>query len=201
MPVEPIMDALFTAVDAGTVVNIGASNWSHARIEAANAYAAMCGRTGSVGDQISYAYIRPQAPGGVGEDADESMLYLREGDEAWYAAHPDVRIFAYSSQARGYLTKTLSGAPMHPSIARTYDAPANRDRARRAADVADVAAELDVSVEAVGLAYLFRRAFPVHAVVGPHTRAQLDDTLQAARVVLDDAQLQHLEGSDRQGDA
>lgn len=189
-PVEPIMDSLFRAVEKGKIKMLGASNWSNQRIEQANAYAKRCGKDGFIANQISYAYIKPLTPGGVESEADDTMLYFTEKDYDYYSEHQDIRIFAYSSQARGYMTKFLSGNPMHPSILRTYDSQENRDRANRALEVAK---ELGVSVEAIGLQYLFHRPFPVNAVVGSRTMGQLKDTLQAIRLTLAPDQIRYLD--------
>ncbi len=190
-PLAPIMDELFKAQDEGKIVRLAASNWSNERIEAANRYARSLGRTGFVANQIGYAYIRNLACGGVGPDGDNTMLYFREKeDTAYYRAHPDLTIFAYSSQASGYMTKYLSGTGMNETVRRVYDSALNRARAERAARVAE---DLGVPVEAVGLAFLFTRGFPLCALVGPKTMEQLTSTLTAADLKLSDQEISFLE--------
>lgn len=190
-PVEPIMDVLFDAVDAGTVKKLGASNWSNARIEQANTYAAECGREGFVANQISHAYIEPISAGMDGDGAtDDTMLYFTPEDHEYYRCHPEIRVFAYSSQAQGYITKHLANMPMHPSIVHTYDSAQNRERAERAGKIAST---VGVSPEAVGLSYLFHQQFPVHAVVGSRTLAQLQETLNGATLELTPEQIAYLD--------
>lgn len=193
-PVEPIMDALFKAQDEGSVSRIGASNWSLARIAEANRYADACGRPGFEADQIGYAYMKNYVPAGVGENPDVTMLYFDEGRDTDYCIKHQFPIAAYSSQANGYITKYLSGEALPKKVARSYDAPLNRARARRAGSVA---LELGCSPEAVGLAYLFARPFPVCAIVGPRNMEQLRSSLEAADIKLSDAQKAFLEQDDR----
>ena len=190
-PVGPIMDALFEAQDRGLIAHIGASNWSLARIDEANRYAAACGRTGFEADQTGYAYMKNYVQMGVNEDPDRTMLYFDEGRDTAYCTEHQLPVVAYSSQANGYITKVLTGQELPYKVARSYDYPLNRARAARAGAVAE---ELGCPPEAAGLAYLFTRPFPVCAIVGPRTAEQLRSTLEgAADVELTEAQKAFLE--------
>ncbi|MBO6017359.1 MAG: aldo/keto reductase, partial [Oscillospiraceae bacterium] len=99
-------------------------------------------------------------------------------------------VVAYSSQANGYITKVLSGQELPPKVARSYDYPRNRARAARAGEVAR---ELGCPPEAVGLAYLFARPFPVCAIIWPRNTEQLLATLASADIELTAAQKAYLE--------
>ncbi len=189
-PVEPIMDALFEAQDQGLIVHIGASNWSLARIDEANRYAHACGRTGFEADQTGYAYMKNYVQMGVNPDPDTTMLYFDEGRDTAYCTEHQFPVVAYSSQANGYITKVLSGQELPPKVARSYDYPRNRARAVRAGEVAR---EIGCPPEAVGLAYLFARPFPVCAIVGPRNTEQLLATLASADIELTAAQKAYLE--------
>ena len=189
-PVEPIMDALFEAQDAGLIAHIGASNWSLARIEEANRYARSCGRPGFEADQTGYAYMKNYVQMGVNEDPDTTMLYFDEDRDTDYCVRNQFPVICYSSQANGYLTKYLSGRELPKKVARSYDYPRNRARAVRAGKVAG---EIGCPPEAVGLAYLFTRPFPLCAIVGPRTTGQLRATLDWADVELTEEQKAFLE--------
>lgn len=189
-PVEPIMDALFEAQDQGLIGHIGASNWSLDRIEEANRYARSCGRTGFEADQTGYAYMKNYVQMGVNEDPDTTMLYFDESRDSGYCTERQFPVVAYSSQANGYITKFLSGQELPKKVARSYDYPRNRARAARAGAVAR---ELGCSPEAVGLAYLFTRPFPVCAIIGPRNPQQLHSTLEAADLQLSEPQKAFLE--------
>ena len=189
-PVEPIMDALFDAQDQGVISRIGASNWSLERIEEANRYAAACGRTGFEATQTGYAYMKNYVQMGMNKDPDTTMLYFDERRDTAYCTEHQFPVVAYSSQANGYITKYLSGKGLPEKVARSYDYPMNRMRAKRAGKVA---LELECSPEAVGLAYLFTRPFPVCAIIGPRNLEQLRSSLEAADLELSDEQKTFLE--------
>lgn len=188
-PVEPIMDALFACRKKGYVKHLGASNWSFARMEAANRYAAACGEVGFEASQTGYAFMRNYVQAGVNEDPDTTMLYFDEPKDTPYCVRQKLPIFAYSSQANGYITKVLAGRELSKSVRRSYDSPFNRARAARAGTLA---AELGVSAEAVGLAYLFTRPFDVFAIIGPRTVPQLVQSMQASELTLTQEQQQYL---------
>lgn len=189
-PVEPIMDALFEAVEAGKIVHLGASNWSKERIQLANSYAARVGMKGFAASQISYAYIQAQNFGGLLEKPDQTQIYFsaENGDEEYYRRQ-EVALFAYSSQANGYLTKVSSNKELPAHVKRRYDCEENRLRALRASQVAK---EKGVCIEAVGLGYIFQQPYPVFAVVGPRTAEQFVTTLQAADIQLSDDEMKRL---------
>ncbi len=184
-PVEPIMDTLFEAQDQGMISRIGASNWSLTRIDEANRYAASCGRTGFVATQTGYAYMKNYVQMGMNKDPDTTMLYFDEDRDTGYCTEHQLPVAAYSSQANGYITKYLSGSDIPEKIKRSYDYPLNRARAKRAGEVAS---KLGCSPEAVGLAYLFTRPFPVCAVIGPRNTQQLRSSLEALEIELSDDQ-------------
>lgn len=192
-PVEPIMDSLFEAQDRGLIWHIGASNWSIPRIEEANRYARACGRTGFEADQTGYAYMKNYVQMGVNEDPDTTMLYFDESRDTPYCVEHQFPVVCYSSQANGYITKYLSGSELPKKVARSYDYPRNRARALRAGAVAK---ELGCPPEAVGLAYLFARPFPLCAIVGPRSMAQLAATMEWSDLTLSPGQKAFLEKDD-----
>ncbi|MCL2740930.1 MAG: aldo/keto reductase [Oscillospiraceae bacterium] len=165
-PVWLIMDALFEAQDAGTVRILGASNWSAARIAEANAYARSVGREGFAVSQIMHSYMHPLV-----RDAHASR-YFDEAEEGGTYLSEGLTMFAYTSVAKGFMTKALAGRPMVAHLARLYECATNRERAARAAEVARQVGG-GRSVEQIGLAYLRSLPYKVTALVSFSDISQL----------------------------
>ena len=167
-PISLIMDALFEAQDAGKIAHYGASNWSAARVAEAGAYARSRGREGFFGSQIQFSYVFPLEP-----DAPSTRYFDEELDGGTYLAE-NVALFSYTSQAKGYMTKLLNGAPLNSNITRLFDCSANRERTRRAAEVARQAGR---GVEHVGLAYLHALPYNVVTLVSCSSLEQLKNSM------------------------
>lgn len=184
-PVDLIMDALFAAQDAGKIAHFGASNWSARRIIEANDYARSCKREGFAASQIMYSYALPLDVG------DRTTMYFDEELEGSAYLREGLALFCYTSQARGYVTKILAGAPLNPNIAHDFDCPANRERAARANEVAKQIG--GCSAEQVGLAYLqalpHRATFPI---VGPRSVEQALDSAGSCDIGLTPEQIKYL---------
>jgi aryl-alcohol dehydrogenase-like predicted oxidoreductase len=184
-PVNLIMDALFEAQDAGKIGHFGASNWSARRIMEANSYARSCGREGFFGSQIMYSYALPIDVG------DRTTMYFDEALEGSAYLAERLALFCYTSQARGYISKTLAGTPLRPNIAHDFDCQTNRERAARAQEVA---AQIGGghSAEQVGLAYLHALPYNVFSVVGCHSVEQIIDSVGSTEFDLTPAQIEYL---------
>ena len=77
-------------------------------------------------------------------------------------------VFAWSAQARGFFAGHES-----ESVDRVYDSADNRERRRRAGAVA---ARLGCTANQVAVAWVLRQPFPVYAVIGARTVAQLRES-------------------------
>jgi len=184
-PVPLIMDALFEAQDAGKIAHYGASNWSGRRIIEANKYARDNGRETFFGSQIMYSYALPFDVG------DRSTMYFDEELEGRLYHREELALFCYTSQAKGYISKALSGNPLPPNALRDFDCPTNRDRAARAQEVARQIGG-DCSAERVGLAYLFTLPHQTFPIVGCRTLEQINDSLGACDIELTPEQIKYL---------
>ncbi|WP_407572075.1 aldo/keto reductase [Deinococcus altitudinis] len=182
-PVEDVIDTLSGLVQAGQIRYYGASNWSPARIEAANRYAQSAGKPGFVANQMMWS-LADANPGSVTDDTLEEMgaatleLHRRTG----LAALP------YTSQALGFFGgkyargAELPSTPAAVRVQRTFFNDANFGRLDR---VNAVAARLGWTPTQVALAYLRAQPFPVFPIIGPRTPEQLADSLPAGELMLD----------------
>lgn len=184
-PVSLIMDALFTAQDAGKIGLIGASNWSARRIAEANAYAKSCRREGFCASQIMHSYALPMDVG------DRTTMYFDEELEGRAYLDQGLALFCFTSQAKGYITKTLNGVQMKENIRRYFDCPGNRERAARADAVAKQAGS-GHNAEQVGLAYLHALPYNTYTIVGPRNAGQIADSMGACDISLTPEQIRFL---------
>jgi aryl-alcohol dehydrogenase-like predicted oxidoreductase len=172
-PVGEIVETLAAPVHAGKIRHVGCSNWTLARIRAAQAYAATHGLPAFSGNQMkwSLAEADPKAGG------DPTMVAM---DAATWAFHRETNLAAvpFSSQAGGWFQKRDKSGAL-PAGAFATDANERRYRAAR-----KIADETGLSLTQIVLGYLLSQPFPTFPIVGSHTLAQLRDCMSAANVRL-----------------
>jgi len=169
LPVGPMIECLNEHRAAGRLRAFGTSNWTCERIDEANAFAAAHGLEG-------FTCNSPQ------------LSLARQNEEHWpgtMAATDDVRawhertqmpLFAWSAQARGFFAGHES-----ESAVRVYDNPDNRERRRRASEIAE---RIGCTANQVALAWVLAQPYPVFAVIGPRTIEQLHEAVGALDVSL-----------------
>ena len=183
VPVGPIIEACNEHVRAGRVVALGASNWSHQRIDEANAFAAAHGMAGFVASSTNLALARAQEARWAG------CVSLDEEGRAWHRAR-QFPLLSWSAQAAGFFTgRYRPDGPAEPDIVRVYYAPDNWERLRRATALAT---ELGVTATQVALAYVLHQSFPTCAIMGPLTLEEFAASAEAERVSLTPAQVRWL---------
>ena len=158
-PVEAIMPILDTLVREGKTRLIGASNWTVARIDEANAFARANGMAEFSVSQILHnaAFINKE---GV---YDPTLVAMDPTEHEGYEAN-GIPVMAYTAQAQGLFShirdKGYEG--LTEGMLKTYLNPATKERAAR---ILAVAAETGISPTAVSLAYLLRdrkvKTFPI----------------------------------------
>ncbi|MBX3705915.1 MAG: aldo/keto reductase [Pseudomonadales bacterium] len=199
VPVGEFVDALNDEVRAGRIRVFGGSNWSLARVRAANEYAARRGLTGmaAVSNNFSLArMVRPIWPGVEAATSDEFRAWLTETGTA---------LLPWSAQARGFFTPwadtILADAArenpvittMQPTVdelKRTWLSPENIERRARAGKLAR---ERGVEMINVALAWVLRQPFPCLPLIGPRTLAETRSSIRALTLDLTDAELRWLD--------
>ncbi len=172
VPVSEIIDYLNSHIADGRIRAIGASNWSTARIQAANEYASAKGLHGFVASEPLFNLAQPNAPVPT---QDPAQRYLSAADIAWHKK-TGLPALCYGSTAGGYFASDGQRA------AAAYDNAISRARLERARVLAE---KHNVSVNQIALAYLRCQPFPVIPILGTTNVAHLRDSLGAASVVLD----------------
>lgn len=183
VPVGEIMDALNRHIQAGAIREIAASNWSEARMDAANAYAAERGLRPFVASQVQWSLATPAREIGP----DPTTRYVTPETAAWHT-RTGMPIIAYSSAAGGFFADP-------PRVSAQYDTAVNHARRERSHALA---AELGATPTQVALAYLRAQAFPVVPILGTVNRDHLLEELGAVSLRLTAAQAAWLESGETQ---
>ena len=185
-PVEPIINSLNEHQQAGRIHAFGASNWSHQRIEAANAYA-------KANDLQSFVASSPQYS--LAESHTEPWplclsISGAEGDAArqWYAK-TQMPLLVWSPLASGFFSgkfrrdnlSTFGEREWDEVVVRTYAKEANFQRLDRAAILAK---EKGVTAAQVALAFVMNQSMNMFAIVGPHSKKKFDENIAAADIKL-----------------
>jgi aryl-alcohol dehydrogenase-like predicted oxidoreductase len=170
VPVGPLVECLNGHMASGRIRAFGGSNWTHQRIDEANAYASAYGLQGFVASSphLALAVMDQSAfsfPGIVSVSADPAAL-------AWYGQR-QFPLLAWSAQAGGF----FSGRK-----ARThFDTEDNRERLRR---VRELAARHGFTPIQMALAWVFHQPLNIFALIGTSKLAHLEESLKALQVGL-----------------
>ncbi|MDE2436187.1 MAG: aldo/keto reductase [Sphingomonadales bacterium] len=188
VPVAPLIDALLSAQEAGTIRYFGASNWSAARIAEANAYAASLGKRGFTVSETFWGLAVPD----VAASAQQGYVHYYEGEyEALHAA--GLPILAYAAQSGGYFTKLEKGGvdALPDQLKTRYANPVN---AARLAAARAVAGDHGVSINEVVLAYLVNQPLQTVPIFGGSSPEQVAESAKAAALKLSTEELARLRG-------
>jgi len=184
VPVGPIIEALNGHIEAGRIRAIGASNWTHQRIEEANDFAHAHGLVGFSFNSPNLSLAKANEPyWSCSVSAEAEMC-------AW---HPALQfpLFSRSSQATGFFSARYSPADRSDAdTVRVFYSEANWERLRRAEQLAK---QRNVTAIQVALAYVLNQPFPACALIGPQNRAELISCGEATHIELSMKELQWLD--------
>lgn len=182
-PVGPIVESLNEQMQAGRIDAFGASNWSTARIDEANRYAAEHKLAGFVAGSINLSLAVPNAAPWDG------CLWLTPESEQWYREH-HFPLLAWSALAQGFFSgRYRPDARTDEGMVRVWYGEDNFARLRRAEQLAE---RKGVSPSAVALAYVLHQPFPTFALFGPYSVDEVQDSMAALRVQLTPGEVQWL---------
>lgn len=186
VPVEPIIDILNEHQLAGRFQAFGASNWSHERMEAANAYA-------RANDLAPFVASSPQfsLADSLAEPWPLCLSISGDGGAAareWYA-QTGMPVLAWSPLAGGFFSGRFRRDNLHmfgerewdEMAMRTYASEANFERLDRASILAE---EKGLTAAQVAFAYVMNQLMNLFAVVGPHSGEKFKANIEASEVQL-----------------
>jgi aryl-alcohol dehydrogenase-like predicted oxidoreductase len=173
VPAAEIIDML-TAVTKGRAKHLGASNWTGARMDEANAHARKNGNAGFEISQIQWSLAR------VTKDSwgDSTMVIMDEEETAWYAK-TQMPVMVFSSQAHGLFSKVIERGreSLTKKFATRFQLEANMDRIERCREVSK---RTGVNPAGICLSYLTTAPFPVMPLIGCSRPEQVADSLRFA---------------------
>jgi aryl-alcohol dehydrogenase-like predicted oxidoreductase len=194
-PVGHFIDVLNAFLREGKIRAFGASNWTAARLRAANDYARSSGQNGFVANQplwsLGCQHARPSGILGLVKFDAEAQRFHRETGLA---------VIPYTSQANGFFSKLALPRNEQPPNLEQHDyyTPPNLAAGKIVIELAETKR---VAPSAIVLAYLWSRPFPVTPIIGSHTLAQLEDSFAAIGLQLSHAELLRLELASESGPA
>jgi len=184
VPVGEFVDVLNEHHRAGRIRAFGGSNWTLARVEAANKYAKSKGLIGfaAVSNNFSLArMIQPPWAGCLSASDAESR--------AWFE-RTRVPLFAWSSQARGFFTgRARPDDVSDRDLVRCWHSDDNFQRLERAKELAKQKGVRPINIAG---AYVLCQPFPTFALIGPRTLAETRTSFESLAVELSPNELKRL---------
>ncbi|MEM7116484.1 MAG: aldo/keto reductase [Chloroflexota bacterium] len=195
VPVGPIVERLHQHKEEGLIHAYGGSNWSHERVAEANAYAVEHGLTPFVASSpnFSLAYQAkepwPDCISISGPDGTAAR--------AWYQEN-EVALFTWSSLAGGFFSGRFR--PDNLDSFETYldklcvEVYCFAENWERLARVEQMAAEKEVSIAQIALAYVLSQPQNIYALIACYNEAEVIDNVKAGSLQLTADELAWLEG-------
>lgn len=184
VPAGEFVEVLNEHLKAGQVRAFGGSNWSHERIDEANAYARAHGLVGFtvVSNNFSLArMVDPVWAGCVSASTPEWRVWLERSG---------CTLLAWSSQARGFFTEAADpNDHSDPQLARCWYSEDNFVRRERAVELAEKKAVLPINI---ALAYVLNQSFPTFCLFGPRQLQETATSLAGLHVPLSPEELRWL---------
>jgi aryl-alcohol dehydrogenase-like predicted oxidoreductase len=170
-----IIESLNSLLESKRCLAIGVSNWTTARLEEANDYAASHGLTGFACNSPNLSLAKPNEPRWAG------CVSAGASDIAWHT-RTQLPLLSWSSQAGGFFTGRFAPDRLEdPEAVRVYYCEANWERLRRARTLAE---GKGCDANHIALAYVLRQDFPVCAIIGPNSPQEIASSFEGLQVEL-----------------
>jgi len=188
VPAATIIEALDEHQRAGRIAAFGASNWTTARLEEANAHAESAGLSGFCSSSVHLSLAAPNEPVWTGcVDAHDAA------SRDWYRRNR-MPLFAWSSQARGFFSgRCTPEGREDETLARVYYSGRNWERLRRAQDLG--VKKGGYTATQIALAWLLNQPLETYALIGPQTIEELESCAAASRLPLSPEEVEWLEAA------
>ncbi len=190
IPVGEFIDVLNEHVKAGRIKVFGGSNWSIARVQEANDYAARKGLQGFgvVSNNLSLARMVDPVWGGC--------VTAHDADSRAWLTKTQTALLSWSSQARGFFLPGRAAPDKleDKELARCWYSDDNFQRLHRANELAK---KLDVAPINIAAAWVLNQPFPAIALIGPRELSETRTSLPGATLKLDAEQMKWLNLEDR----
>lgn len=175
IPIGDWVEVLNEHLQAGRIRAFGGSNWSIARVEAANAYAKERGLVGFSALSNNFSLARMVDPVWKGCVAASDPV-----SRAWLTEH-QLPVFAWSSQARGFFVRADKNFTADEELVRCWYSDDNFQRLERAQELARQKNTTPINIAA---AYVLAQPFLIFALIGPRLLTETRSSLGAFDVEL-----------------
>lgn len=187
VPVSEIVDILDSFVRAGMTKSVGVSNWSTERIDMARRYAAENGRQDILFSELQYSLAKTDRTAW----GDDTIEIMESTSPISYYENSDMTYLTFSSQAKGFFSKVLSG------LAGTLSAKAvgrfmSQENMQRAGRVGVLCGKYGLPPSAIVLSFILSHKGNPVAIIGASRMEQLEDTLSHTDLVLGPEELEFL---------
>lgn len=169
-----IMESMNKQLEEGRCRALGVSNWTIARIQEANDYAAAHHLNGLVCNSPNLSLAKPNEPRWAG------CISVYADDAAWHEK-TQLPLLSWSSQAGGFFTGRYTPDNGDADTIRVYYSEENWERYRRAETLAK---QKGVSTNDIALAFVLNQSFPTCALIGPNNVDELHSSVKALNVSL-----------------
>jgi aryl-alcohol dehydrogenase-like predicted oxidoreductase len=194
VPIGPIVDVLNEHLEAGRIRAFGGSNWTHRRLQEANAYARAHNLVPFVASSPHFSLVELVEGGwpGLVSIAGPAGRSARE----WYAAS-QMPLLPWSSLASGFLSGRYSredaaSAAGGPSKA-CLKSFGSADNFRRLDRARTLAQEKGLSIPQVAMAYLMNQGLNIFPLVGSKAPQHFEANMRAMSIRLTDAEISWLD--------
>lgn len=192
--VGEIVEAFNAMAASGKIRAFGASNWTHRRIEEANAYA----------EKHSLIPFTVSSPNfSLAEQVNDVMRDCiaisgpkQEEARNWYREHP-MMVVAYASLAQGLMSGKIRSSEadnakkiLGMTAAKGFASPDNFERLRRCEILADLKKG---TVSQIALAYVLRQDMNTFAVVSSSSIARMKENIGALDIQLTPDEMRYLD--------
>ena len=197
VPVGPIVDVLNKLRDEGKIRAFGGSNWTHRRIEEANEYAYKNGLFPFTASSPNFG-LADQVKNPWGElNVGISGSSQKEAQD-WYMAHRDMKLFAYSSLARGFFSGRIKPDTTDDEAKTILDRAAytayfHPINLRKLARAEELAAKKELTVPQIAAAYVISHPLNIFSLQAPRGIKEMRQNAIAIDTELTAAELSFLE--------
>jgi aryl-alcohol dehydrogenase-like predicted oxidoreductase len=175
LPVSAFVDVLNDHLRAGRIKTFGGSNWSLARVQEANEYAASKGLQGFSVVSNNFSLARMVDPPWTG------CISASDADSRAWLTETQITLLPWSSQARGFFVRGNQDFLEDQELVRCWYAPDNFKRLERAKELAS---EKGCDPIQIALAYVLWQPFPTIPLIGPRNTSETASSFKALELQL-----------------
>lgn len=197
-PVSELVEALNEQKARGRIHSFGVSNWTHARIQEANEYAAAHGLEGFSASSPNFGLAR-QLEDPWGSTCVSVSGPENEAARAWYAER-GMPVLAYSSLGRGFFSGRFRAFD-YESARRVLDAPARKgylheENMRRLRNAEILAERYGTTVSQIAIRYIFGSNMNLFSIISTTNPGRIQENVDASCLPLSPKDVAFLESDE-----